>query len=270
MTPSSTPGAVIDAAPASVDAARPAPHATAAPLIDRFFHAMCAMKASDLHLSAGMPPLVRKDGEMRLLEENAAALSPDDVLQLLEPIRRKEPDRIRAAPRHRLRLRDRDLGRFRANIFMDRKGRGAVFRVIPSKILTAEDLGLSPHILQLCRLNKGLHFVTGPTGSGKSTTLCAMIDYINRTRTDHIITIEDPIEFVHENKKCLINQREHTRIPHRSRTPCVRHFARIPTSSWSEKCATSRPSPLRSRPPKRATSSSGRSIPRRRRRPWTA
>jgi twitching motility protein PilT len=91
---------------------------------------------------------------------------------------------------------------------MDRKGRGAVFRVIPSKILTAEDLGLSPFILQLCRLNKGLVLVTGPTGSGKSTTLCGMIDYINRNRSDHIITIEDPIEFVHENKQCLMNQRE--------------------------------------------------------------
>jgi twitching motility protein PilT len=100
------------------------------------------------------------------------------------------------------------LARFRANLFMDRKGRGAVFRVIPSKIITAEDLGLSPAILKLCKLNKGLVLVTGPTGSGKSTTLCAMIDYINRTRTDHIITIEDPIEFVHENKGCLINQRE--------------------------------------------------------------
>jgi twitching motility protein PilT len=91
---------------------------------------------------------------------------------------------------------------------MDRKGSGAVFRVIPSKILTASDLGLSPHILQLCRLNKGLVLVTGPTGSGKSTTLTAMVDYINQTRSDHIITIEDPIEFVHENRKCLVNQRE--------------------------------------------------------------
>ncbi|MGH9204859.1 MAG: type IV pilus twitching motility protein PilT, partial [Vicinamibacterales bacterium] len=84
----------------------------------------------------------------------------------------------------------------------------AVFRVIPNKILTAETLGLSQHILQLCHLNKGLVLVTGPTGSGKSTTLCAMIDYVNRMRPDHIITIEDPIEFVHDNKKCLINQRE--------------------------------------------------------------
>ena len=90
------------------------------------------------------------------------------------------------------------LARFRSNVFADRRGPGAVFRVIPSKILTAEQLGLSPHILQLCALNKGLVLVTGPTGSGKSTTLCAMIDHINQTRQDHIITIEDPIEFVHD------------------------------------------------------------------------
>ena len=101
-----------------------------------------------------------------------------------------------------------NLARFRANVFADRKGRGAVFRVIPSEILTAEKLGLSQLILNLCKLNKGLVLVTGPTGSGKSTTLCAMIDYINRTRDEHIITIEDPIEFVHQNNKCLINQRE--------------------------------------------------------------
>ena len=93
-------------------------------------------------------------------------------------------------------------------MFADRKGPGAVFRVIPSKILTAEQLGLSSHILALCQLNKGLVLVTGPTGSGKSTTLCAMIDHINSTRQDHIITIEDPIEFVHPNRSCLINQRE--------------------------------------------------------------
>jgi twitching motility protein PilT len=98
--------------------------------------------------------------------------------------------------------------RFRCNVYRDRKGMGGVFRVIPSKIITAEQLGLSDAILKLCHLTKGLVLVTGPTGSGKSTTLCAMVEYVNRQRSDHIITIEDPIEFVHDNKKCLVNQRE--------------------------------------------------------------
>jgi twitching motility protein PilT len=170
---------------------------------------MCAAGASDLHLSSGMPPLVRKDGSMVPLDAAADALTPDDVERLLDPIM---PEKNRAEFSER---RDTDfayeisgLARFRANIFMDRKGRGGVFRVIPTDILTAEQLGLSAHILGLCRLQKGLVLVTGPTGSGKSTTLCAMVDFINRQRKDHIITIEDPIEFVHENKRCLINQRE--------------------------------------------------------------
>jgi twitching motility protein PilT len=187
----------------------PVPGANGRPYIDQLFHAMCAAKASDLHISVGMPPLVRKDGEIRPLDEQAAALTPEASVNLLEPIM-PEKNRTEFERRH-----DTDfayeipgLARFRANVFMDRRGRGAVFRVIPSKILTAEDLGLSAHILQLCRLNKGLVLVTGPTGSGKSTTLCGMIDYINRNRSDHIITIEDPIEFVHENKQCLMNQRE--------------------------------------------------------------
>src|SRR5690606_33196374 len=105
------------------------------------------------------------------------------------------------------------LSRFRANFFCDRKGVGAVFRVIPTKILTAEQMGLAKEILDLCFLPKGLILVTGPTGSGKSTTLTALVDHMNRIRRDHIITIEDPIEFVHESKSCLINQRqvgEHT------------------------------------------------------------
>ena len=136
-------------------------------------------------------------------------LTAQDLVQLLGPIM-PEKNRKEFTERH-----DTDfayeiagLARFRSNVFADRQGPGAVFRVIPTKILTAEQLGLSPFILQLCALNKGLVLVTGPTGSGKSTTLCAMIDHINRTRQDHIITIEDPIEFVHANQKCLINQRE--------------------------------------------------------------
>ena len=183
--------------------------------IDRLFKLMCEEGASDLHLSVGMPPLVRKDGSIQILDLAAPPLDSTTMTSLVEPIMPGK-NKEEFARRH-----DTDfayeitgLARFRANVFMDRKGPGAVFRVIPSKILTAADLGLSQHILQLCRLNKGLVLVTGPTGSGKSTTLCAMIDYVNRNRTDHIITIEDPIEFVHQNQKCLINQREvhnHTR-----------------------------------------------------------
>ena len=179
------------------------------PAIDRLFHAMVTAGASDLHLSVGSPPVVRKDGHMQPLDAAAPQLTTQEIEQLLAPIT-PEQNRVEFEQRH-----DTDfayeiegLARFRSNIFADRRGPGAVFRVIPSKILTAEQLGLSQHILNLCALNKGLVLVTGPTGSGKSTTLCAMIDYINRTRQDHIITIEDPIEFVHPNQKCLINQRE--------------------------------------------------------------
>jgi twitching motility protein PilT len=177
--------------------------------IDTLFEAMCRIGASDLHLSVGMPPLVRKDGVVQPLDPEVGPLAAEHVAMLLDPI-------MPAKNRHEFTERhDTDfayeisgLARFRANVFMDRKGRGAVFRVIPSKILTAEELGLSQYILQLCHLTKGLVLVTGPTGSGKSTTLCALIDYINRNRKEHIISIEDPIEFVHENKQCLINQRE--------------------------------------------------------------
>ncbi|HTK30108.1 MAG TPA: type IV pilus twitching motility protein PilT [Vicinamibacterales bacterium] len=177
--------------------------------IDAMFHRMCECGASDLHLSIGTPPLVRKDGRMQPLDAGAPPLTVDTITVLLDPIM-PEANRREFREQH-----DSDfayelegLARFRGNVYMDRKGPGAVFRVIPASILTAEQLGLSQHILNLCHLTKGLVLVTGPTGSGKSTTLCALVDYINRTRDDHIITIEDPIEFVHENKRCLINQRE--------------------------------------------------------------
>jgi twitching motility protein PilT len=176
---------------------------------------MVARGASDLHLSAGNAPQIRKDGEMQPLERGIAPLSTEEVVQLLAPIVPGK-NRLQFEKYH-----DSDfayeiegVGRFRGNIFLDRKGMGAVFRRVPTTILTADQLELSPSILKLCALKKGLVLVTGPTGSGKSTTLAAMIDHINRTRTDHIVTIEDPIEFVHENKRCLINQREvhtHTR-----------------------------------------------------------
>jgi twitching motility protein PilT len=192
-----------------------APVAAREPVINAMFRRMFELKASDLHLSATTAPLVRKDGEMRPLHEAAGPLTSEMILRMLTEIM-PAINRAEFEARH-----DTDfayeiagLARFRANMFKDRHGAGAVFRVIPAEILTAEQLGLSPHVLNLCQLKKGLVLVTGPTGSGKSTTLCAMIDHINKSRADHIITIEDPIEFVHHNQKCLVNQREvhtHTR-----------------------------------------------------------
>ena len=189
--------------------------ADAEPRIDALFRSMVELGASDLHLSSGIPPMVRKDGRMQPLDFSAAPLQSSDIVQLLQEIAPGK-NREEFEERH-----DSDfayelegVARFRGNMFMDRRGMGAVFRVIPSRILTVEDLALSPHVLQLCSLTKGLILVTGPTGSGKSTTLSALIDHINRTRDDHIITIEDPIEFVHPNQRCIVNQREvhtHTR-----------------------------------------------------------
>ena len=177
--------------------------------MEDLFQAMFAARASDLHISVSMPPMLRVDGQMAPIAGPYEALTPEETRRLLTSImpqknveefeRRKDTDFAHEIP---------GLARFRANIFMDRKGMGGVFRVIPNELLTAEKLGLSPHILKLCKLSKGLVLVTGPTGSGKSTTLCALVDFINRSRDEHVITIEDPIEFVHENKKCLINQRE--------------------------------------------------------------
>jgi twitching motility protein PilT len=179
------------------------------PAIDQLLRDMHAAGASDLHLCAGVPPLVRKDGDIVPLSAEAPPLQPPEVAALLHAIM-PEANRAEFEARHDTDFAHEiaEVARFRANVFADRKGMGAVFRVIPSRILSAEDLQLSPHILQLCHLTKGLVLVTGPTGSGKSTTLCALIDYINRHRREHIITIEDPIEFVHPNKQCLINQRE--------------------------------------------------------------
>ena len=181
--------------------------------MDSMFRQMFEMKASDLHISTSAQPMVRHDGEMKVLP-GRSALSAAEVERLLLTIApERNKDEFRARNDTDFAYEIEGLSRFRCNFFRDRKGMGGVFRVIPSKIMTAEEMGLSKEILDLCFLSKGLVLVTGPTGSGKSTTLTALIDHINRNRTDHVITIEDPIEFVHENRNCLINQRqvgEHT------------------------------------------------------------
>ena len=176
--------------------------------IDALFHRMVEVGCSDLHLSAGHEPLYRKDGEIVSLDESPP-LTSEAIRDLVEPIL-PPPNREQFEEQH-----DTDfayevpgLARFRCNLFVDLHGTGGVFRVIPNEIPSAEDLGLPSCVLDLCSLSKGLVLVTGPTGSGKSTTLAAMIDYINSNQAAHIITIEDPIEFVHQKKKCLVNQRE--------------------------------------------------------------
>jgi len=213
-------GSSVAATASPAQAAPTAASRTAAPQpqapksIEELFGRMVEAKASDLHLKAGKVPFLRVDGSMVPIP-NYPALDPRGLEDLILPI---IPERNRADFAE---VNDTDFAyalaggpRVRCNVFRDMAGVGAVFRQIPSKILTAKDLNLPRSILDLCELEKGLVVVTGPTGSGKSTTLAAMVDYINETRDDHLITIEDPIEFVHHDKRCLINQCEvgtHTR-----------------------------------------------------------
>ena len=185
-----------------------APAAATVPRLEQFFRRMIQDKCSDLHLSSNCPPLFRKDGDMVTLG-GTTPLAPAAVRELVWEIT-PAVNRNQFEARH-----DTDfsyeiegVARFRCNLFLDRRGIGAVFRAIPARIPSAEALGLSKAMLALCELSKGLVLVTGPTGSGKSTTLAAMIDTINAGRAAHIITVEDPIEFVHENRRCLVNQRE--------------------------------------------------------------
>jgi twitching motility protein PilT len=175
--------------------------------IDAFFKLMNEQGASDLHLVAGQPPAMRIRGDIERVKYKV--MTNDDLRAMLYEI----------APEHKIKTfeetGDIDFGyeipglaRYRANFFMQKNGVGAVFREIPSTIMTAEQLGLPMVVSKLASLPRGLVLVTGPTGSGKSTTLAAIIDVVNRTRKDHIITIEDPIEFVHTSQSCIVNHRE--------------------------------------------------------------
>ena len=163
--------------------------------------------ASDCHLSSGEPPMLRLNGEMKRLDH--PPLSKQEVHGMVYDIMTDAQRKLFEEQREcDFSFEMGDMARFRVNVFMQLRGEGAVFRTIPTKILALEQLGMPPVIRQLCDKEKGLILVTGPTGSGKSTTLAAMINYLNETFEGHIITIEDPIEFVHKSKKCLINQRE--------------------------------------------------------------
>ena len=169
--------------------------------------------ASDLHLSAGLPPMIRVDGDIRRL--NVPAIDNNDVRKLIYAIMN---DRQRRDYEEHLEIdfsfEVPGIARFRVNAFTQARGAGAVFRTIPNQVLSIQTLGLGEVFERLAMLPRGLVLVTGPTGSGKSTTLAAMIDYINDHRYEHILTIEDPVEFVHVSKRCLINQREVHRDTH--------------------------------------------------------
>jgi twitching motility protein PilT len=169
--------------------------------------------ASDLHLRSGQPPLLRRQGD--LAREQAEPISAERLETLLVSIMTpREIGEYREGGDTDWAYEIGDLARFRCNAGRDRHGPIAVFRIIPTTVPSADDMGLSREVQNLCYLTKGLVVVTGPTGSGKSTTLAALVDLVNRTRSDHIITIEDPIEFVHQSKKCLVTQRQvgmHTR-----------------------------------------------------------
>jgi len=176
--------------------------------IDDLLEAMVALGASDLHVTVGSHPAIRVNGRLERLEQ-FPRLTPDDTQRLLYRILSTEQQKHLEINRqidvsHSI----PGLARFRVNVYFQRESLGAAFRMIPAELKTLEDLGLPPQLRELSKKPRGLVLVTGPTGSGKSTTLAAVVDEINRTRDDHIMTIEDPIEFLHRHKKCIVNQRE--------------------------------------------------------------
>jgi twitching motility protein PilT len=221
LVPMRITGSALDAALAASSAALPVatlpsatpsatPHVPSGPVppLVPLLRRMIAEGASDLHLTAKQPPWWRTSGDLKIIPETEV-LGPRTVLDMLLPVMDErarttfeaENDVDFAYPVE-------GLARFRVNMFKDDSGIGAVLRQIPSKILTFEQLGLPPAIARMCDQPRGLVLVTGPTGSGKSTTLAAMIDYINRHRQAHILTMEDPVEFVHQSQMSLVNQRE--------------------------------------------------------------
>jgi twitching motility protein PilT len=175
--------------------------------IDSYFQQMAEKGASDLHMVIGFPPLLRLHGRLDPLD--APVLTPESnkqfLFEILTPAQQKELEKNRDLDKaYEL----KGVGRFRCNFLYQMRGIGAVFRIIPTKILTLDQLGMPDVVVDIANYERGLVLVTGPTGSGKSTTMAAIIDRINDTHAKHIITIEDPLEFVHPNKKCIFSQRE--------------------------------------------------------------
>ncbi len=175
--------------------------------LSQLLHLTVERNASDLHLSVGMPPMLRLNGRLSPVE--AVPLTRGSIDQILsELLTEEQRGRFAESKELDFSIELSNAARFRVNLFQQRRGEAAVFRAIPSKIKSLEELGMPPVLADLSLKDRGLILVTGPTGSGKTTTLAAMVDLMNQRRHDHLITIEDPIEFVHDPKGCLINQRE--------------------------------------------------------------
>ena len=177
------------------------------PQIDKLFRIMKERGSSDLHLSVGAPPLIRISGDLTPLTTNKLPQEETKKLlyEIMSPYQQEQFEKyLEIDFAYAL----QGTGHFRANVFLQNRGIAGVFRIIPEEILSVEQLKCPPQILNFAKLHRGMVLCTGPTGSGKSTTLAALVDYINKNRSDHILTVEDPIEFVHPNKKCLVNQRE--------------------------------------------------------------
>lgn len=173
----------------------------------RLLEVAVTRNASDLHLSAGVAPMIRVDGEIERID--MPRLTHEDVHSMVDGIMNDKPRRdLESALQTDFSFEIPELARFRVNAFRQNRGSAAVFRTIPTEIPTLDGLGAPPVFREIATHARGLVLVTGPTGSGKSTTLAAMVDFINDTRAHHIITIEDPIEFLHESRQCLVNQRE--------------------------------------------------------------
>src|SRR5438874_5288085 len=192
----------------SVPIARPAAMAEALYSIDALLERMVARNASDLHITVGTPPAMRVHGSLERYTD-IPELTPEDTHQMLYRILSTEQQKLLEINRqidfaHSI----PGLARFRVNVFFQRGTLGAAFRLIPADIKTLEELGIPSALTSLTVKPRGLVLITGPTGSGKSTTLAALIDEINRKRSEHILTIEDPVEFVHRHKRCIVNQRE--------------------------------------------------------------
>ena len=201
-------------------------------------------EASDLHLSAGVAPMIRVDGDMKRV--NMPALEHKEVHSMVYDImndkQRKDFEEFFETD---FSFEIPGLARFRVNAFNQNRGAAAVFRTIPSKILNLEDLGAPKIFKDISLQARGIVLVTGPTGSGKSTTLAAMVDFINDTKPDHVLTVEDPIEFVHESKKSLVNQREVHRDTLGFSEALRSALREDPDIFWSVKCAIWRLSGLR-------------------------